>query len=195
MPDFKPDMMNIIAETDRLIIRELVPEDLPALRKISSPKDREKLGETEEKLLQEDFFLAYIRNQYAFFGFGIWALVLKETGELIGKAGLSPLEEPFEPQDGTDDAGDILELCYHVGTEFRRRGYALEALKAVLFFGQKELDVHRYLVRTGKNNIPSRELIRKLNMETGPGTENEVTENETSRPETAECLRIYISNP
>lgn len=79
-----------IAETPRLLVRELQTGDLSALQAMDeNPGGNEFCGPAEEHFSDAGFLDAYIRNQYGFYGFGIWGIVRKENGQLIGKAGLS----------------------------------------------------------------------------------------------------------
>jgi len=101
----------IIGETERLLIRELTVRDLPALRNMRGENDDpEDLGPDDMNFTEEDRLKAYIEYQYAFFGFGIWGIVLKEEtcpegeGMLIGKAGLSAL--PEVPESKGDYSGE-----------------------------------------------------------------------------------------
>lgn len=55
------------------------------------------------------------------FGFGLWAVVLKETGELIGDCGLT-----MQNVDGVI----LPEIGYHIAKAHQRRGYAREAARA-----------------------------------------------------------------
>lgn len=73
----------IIGESSRLLIREFTLADLPQV--IPEPADREDdhIFYTPEKLA------AYIKKQYGFFEYGIWAVVRKEDGRLLGKAGVT----------------------------------------------------------------------------------------------------------
>ncbi len=73
----------IIAETRRLQIREFVMEDLTQVLQESEDTPADKVFYTQD-LLQ-----AYIRNQYGFYEYGLWALVRKEDGVLVGKAGVT----------------------------------------------------------------------------------------------------------
>jgi ribosomal-protein-alanine N-acetyltransferase len=66
-----------------------------------------------------------LRN-YEEFGFGLWAMELKETGQLIGDCGLT-----YQDVEGRRE----LEIGYHVVERERRKGYATEAARACLDFG------------------------------------------------------------
>ena len=117
---------------------------------------------------------AYTKHQYTFYEFGFWALVEKETGDLIGVAGLKvPEEDGKEEQElvklelfnGRENAGDgevVLELGYHIFPAYRRRGYGLESCAGILEYGRRELEADRFLVRIRKENVPSLALAEKL---------------------------------
>ena len=85
-------MNRIIIETDRLILRELrenSKEDYNSLCDIL--KDKETMyayehGFTEQECLE--WFERQI-NRYKTYGFGLWAVILKENNKLIGQAGLT----------------------------------------------------------------------------------------------------------
>lgn len=83
-----------ICETDRLIIREMFADDFDEIWNYRIGRG---FGSVEE--LQ-----AYTKNQYTFYEFGFWALVLKDTGELAGVAGLTL------PEDAPDGQTEIYEL-------------------------------------------------------------------------------------
>jgi RimJ/RimL family protein N-acetyltransferase len=163
-----------IAETDRLLIRELTEEDLPSLKKlVRNENERKLLGPAERNLTDGEFLRAYIKSQYGFFGYGIWGIVLKENNGLIGKAGLTAAET-----DGT--GSDMLELSYHIGEPFRRRGYAFEACTAILEFAYREFGTERFLIRVRKDNPASLSLALKL---------------KTSRPQAGGRFQVCISIP
>lgn len=152
-----------ICETERLLIREMFADDFDEvwLNQIGLG-----FGSVEE--LQ-----AYTKNQYAFYEFGFWAVVEKMSGALVGVAGLKTAEmrmDAGDKRDGADaadaetepDAGEILELGYHIFPHFRRRGYAKEACLAILRYGKEELGVSRFLARIHSENMASRQLAAKI---------------------------------
>ena len=80
-------MGETVIETGRLIIREFVPEDLEALYRIYESADTrflQPLSEDREEELEK--LKSYIQYVYGFYGFGLWAVCLKETGALIGRS-------------------------------------------------------------------------------------------------------------
>ena len=93
----------------------------------------------------------YIRNMYEFYGFGIWTVIERSTGVIIGRAGLTMREGYEDP-----------ELGYVIGTPWQNLGYATEALRAILTYAKEELclDTIRALVKP--DNKKSRHLLEKL---------------------------------
>lgn len=126
----------IIAETDRLLIREFIEED-PL--EPESPDDGD--GVFSSRVLRKN----YIAGQYRFHECGLWALVEKQSRAVIGKAGVT---------DG--------ELGYHIYEPFRRQGYALEACGAILGYAREELGMKRIVIKTVKENMASVNLARRL---------------------------------
>ncbi len=153
-----------ICETRRLLVREMIGDDFD---EVWTSQVGRGFGSVEE-------LEAYTKHQYAFYEFGFWALVEKETGELAGVAGLRVPEADGEADrelvclellNGREAAGDgktVLELGYHIFSRYRRRGYGLEACAGILEYGREELGADRFLVRIRKENAPSLALAEKL---------------------------------
>ena len=108
-------------ETERLILREMVPSDFDALYKVWGDWDimQHYPYTFDEKRVRE--WIERNMERYQIFGFGLWALVLKETGEVIGDCGLSM----------QNIGGKIKpEIGYHIRKDQQRKGYAKEAARA-----------------------------------------------------------------
>ena len=76
-------------ETERLILREMTAEDLPALREIL--QDAEVMYAYEHAFSEQEV-IQWFENQlrrYRKNGFGLWAVVLKSSGKMIGQCGLT----------------------------------------------------------------------------------------------------------
>ena len=112
----------MVIETDRLILREMTEDDFKALYVVL--EDSETM-QHYPYTFDEDRIRAWIRKnieRYKVFGFGLWAVVLKETSEMIGDCGLTM----------QIINGQIMpEIGYHIRKDCQRRGYASEAAKAV----------------------------------------------------------------
>lgn len=148
----------IITETKRLQIREFTPwdwENLPATITAS-------LAETCPSMFMEhESFLSYIRCQYPFYEYGIWALEEKTQHRLIGGCG-------FWDREGRDEGKRAVEIGYWISPEFQRKGYGEEAVKAVLDYALS-LGKTCIYAEIREENIPSRKLVEKLRFIPRPG--------------------------
>lgn len=111
----------MILETERLYLREMNQADFDSLCKIL--QDEETMyayeGAFSEAEVQE--WLARQISRYQRWGFGLWAVVLKETGEMIGQCGLTM--QPWKDE-------EVLEVGYLFQRSYWHKGYATEAAKA-----------------------------------------------------------------
>ena len=73
-----------ICETERLLIREFTKED--GTRVLKEPEEE---TESDRVFYTPELLDAYIRHQYRFCEYGIWAVVRKSDGALVGTAGVS----------------------------------------------------------------------------------------------------------
>lgn len=141
----------IIGRSKRLILREFTPDD-------ASRIPRECESEADRVFYTRELLEAYIRGQYGFYEYGMWAVVRREDGELVGKAGVSDCDICRE----TDGESDMqLELGYHIFAPYRRQGYAEEACRMILDYTGREYGCPLYAV-TRQDNLPSVRLLEKL---------------------------------
>lgn len=149
----------LIAETRRLVIRESVAADGEAFKALygdaACRRFLEQLPLEEESLeAYQQYITNYARNQYGFFEYGMWSVVEKKSGRVIGRMGL----ENQTLADGREGVG----LGYALLPEYRGAGYALEACRAILEYG-KECDYAReILVKIDSQNQASRKMVEKL---------------------------------
>lgn len=158
----------IIAETDRLIIREFTLDDI-----VKMPEEPDVWYTEEERVADRVFYEkdkleSYIRSQYRFYEYGIWAVVRKADGVIVGKAGVTNLEESEHGEIKnktipTDESAEYLELGYHIFHPCRRQGYAEEACRAILNYAKEELSCP-VCARVAKENTASIQLLEKLNV-------------------------------
>ncbi len=147
-------------ETDRLRIRESSGRDFSRIYSMmlsencGGPEDPVSLDEDEEL----EKYLAYIHTVYQVFGFGLWTVERKDTGEIIGRCGLQPIADENSP------LGRI-ELGYLIDRPFRGRGYAFEACRAILDFAFDKLDLDEVYAVIDEENEASKQLARKLGFE------------------------------
>ncbi len=109
-------------ETDRLILRDLTEEDFSSLYCVLADADISKHYPYTFDDARVRGWIARNIERYQTFGFGLWAVCLKETGELIGDCGLSMqlINGQIKP-----------EIGYHIRKDQQRKGYAKEAACAV----------------------------------------------------------------
>ena len=142
-------------ETERLIFRKFELDDLPQLiEQRSDPDVYRYLGGTR---LQNPEALAkrirFYMSCYDSHGFGMCPMFWKETGEMIGAAGIQPLE----------DTGEI-EVGYSVIKPFWGKGIGTEAAKGWMEFGFNHFGLERIVAVAIQENIASRRIMEKLGM-------------------------------
>ena len=113
-------------ETERLLLRPYTLSDFDSLYEIlSDPETMQHYPAPfdEEKTRN---WITWNLDNYEKYGFGLWAVILKETGEFIGDCGIT-----LQNIDG-----EILpEIGYHIHKKYWRRGFAKEAARAVRDWG------------------------------------------------------------
>ena len=122
----------IMMETERLIIREMVQSDLEALCRIMC--DEEVMRAAYESAFSIEEVQGWLNRhlkRYEDYGFGLWAVVLKETNEMIGQCGLTL-------QSWKDK--EILEIGYLFCKDYWHKGYATEAAIACKEYAFTVLD-------------------------------------------------------
>lgn len=135
-----------IGETDRCLIRELSLSDLPALYELYDKPGMtdfvEPLYDYETEL---EYQKAYIENMYGFYEYGMWLVFSKETGKLIGRAGL-----------------EHNEMGYMIAPEFQNLGYATEVCRFIVDYAQKNTDFEELYCRIDEKNVASVRLAKRL---------------------------------
>lgn len=147
----------VITRTSRLTVREMVPGDCLLI------PDEPEAGEEGRRFLKEEYLKDYIRCQYGFYEYGIWALEELDRGILVGKAGLSNLDLSMYPEFSSSiKSNDTpVELGYHIFSPYRNQGYAKEACQAILQYGTREISKQIY-ARIERTNLPSLKLAESL---------------------------------
>lgn len=122
-----------IVRTERLLVRETVLSDVSELYRIwQEPGVGAYIKPMQPTLEKEtEFMRAYIHHAYSFYDFGLWTVLEKESGQVVGRAGLFPSEI-------LDEA---VELGYLIAPAYQRRGYAKECAGAILAYAEQVLDM------------------------------------------------------
>lgn len=155
--------MNIL-ETERLLLREFEKDDFNDLCLMLC--DREVMYAYEHAFsLQEA--RAWLEKQFARYqndGIGLWAVILKETGELIGQCGLTLQEIPGKT---------VTEVGYLFRKKFWHKGFATEAAVACKQYAFQSLGLPEVYSIIRENNLPSQNVAKRNGMrETGRFTKH-----------------------
>ena len=151
-------MADIIAETDRLILRTIEESDAAEqYRLLNTPTVMARLGGPKE-LHEIEAKHAKAMQLYARRGFSFLMLIEKETGELVGHAGIKLVDNPLANNQGDHEIGWLIR------EDRWRRGYAEEAVRAVLEWAFTRVDAPHVVALTSEANVPSWKLMEKLGM-------------------------------
>ena len=142
-----------ILETPRCLIRETTTADVEDFYRIYSHPAITKYmeGLYPEVEQEKQYVREYIEKVYTFYGFGVWTVVEKESGAVIGRAGLS-YREGFEDP----------ELGFIIGVPWQRRGYAWEVCRAILGYAAAVLEFTKVQALVETENTASLKLCEKL---------------------------------
>lgn len=142
-----------VLETERLLLRELRPDDAEAVLAVFNDSYAHRwyphLAEPEAVV----HWVGQNLERYAQNGFGLWALLLKDSGELIGDCGLTLQDVKGRPE---------LEVGWHVRADQRRRGLATEAGRACLDWGMRRTDYRRIVSLVHVENPASGAVAQKV---------------------------------
>jgi len=145
----------MLPQTDRLLLRELTMDDHASLYAVLADSDiMQHYPYTFDHSRVSGWITKNI-ERYRVFGFGLWAIVLKETGEMIGDCGITMqnINGFIRP-----------EIGYHLRRDHQHRGYAAEAAAACrdwLFENTPFGAVYSYMK---KANAPSSAVARAIGM-------------------------------
>lgn len=112
----------MLIETERLMLREYTPDDFDALYEILSDPETMQHYPAPFDAARTRGWIAWNCSNYRRYGFGLWAVVLKQTDEFIGDCGMT-----LQNIDGEM----LPEIGYHIHKRHWRKGFASEAARAV----------------------------------------------------------------
>ena len=146
-----------ILTTERLLLRRLLPGDLDALYALYRDPEMRRFypegiltyAETKEEL--EWFLNGHPHHPEL----GLWATILKETGEFIGRCGLLPW---------TIDNEEEVEVAYMIDKAHWGKGLGSEAAQGILEYGFGTLGLSRLICLIDKDNRSSIRVAEKIGM-------------------------------
>lgn len=163
--------------TPRLLLRRWSDDDLVPMAEINAdPEVMRWIGDGSTRDLEqtaED--IERWEEEWDEEGFGLFAVELLGSGELIGFAGLSVPE--FLPE-----FLPTVEVGWRLGRPFWGQGYASEAAHAALEFALQDRGLDRVISIAHIANTASENVMRKLGM---------VPERETTHPDLGVPLRVH----
>lgn len=148
----------VIIETERLLLREWAEADMAPFAEINR---NERVMEYFPKLLSYDETVAFynrITQEFAEYGFGLYAVELKSTGEFIGYVGFHRFDFDVEFSPG-------IEIGWRLGCEYWNRGYATEAAMACLDYARERRWSGPVYSFTAVCNCRSERVMRKIGMQ------------------------------
>lgn len=148
-------MDDVILETERLLLREMAPDDLAELSEILGDPETMRFYPRPFSRDEAAGWIEWCRRSYRDHGFGLWALILKDSGEFVGDCGLTVQDV---------DGEKLVEVGYHVKKSHWRQGLATEAALACRDHAFDVVGVDRLIALVRVENEPSAGVARKLGM-------------------------------
>ena len=145
----------MILETERLDLREMEQTDFEALCRILQD---EATMYAYEGAFNNDEVHEWLDRQiarYQKWGFGLWAVVLKETDEMIGQCGLTM--QPWKEN-------EVLEIGYLFERSYWYNGYAIESAKACKKYAFETLDATEVCSIIRDTNVASQNVAIRNGM-------------------------------
>jgi RimJ/RimL family protein N-acetyltransferase len=149
--------INTIIETPRLILREFVPDDVKALAKILAKPEVMRFSPTGAISIEQTAAkMASFIDSYIERGYGKWAVIERQTGQLIGYCGIAIAEIEGKYEN---------ELGYRFDPNFWGQGLAKEAATACLEYALNTLKLSYVLGIVEPENHASIRVLEKIGME------------------------------
>ena len=145
-----------IVETDRLILRSWMPEDLPLFAVMNRDERVMRYFPATLTYEQTEAFYNRIQAEFERNGWGLYAVELKSSRMFIGYVGLHEIgfDADFTPG---------VEIGWRLAADYHNQGLATEAAKEVLKLA-KEKGLQRLYSFTAKQNSPSERVMQKIGM-------------------------------
>jgi RimJ/RimL family protein N-acetyltransferase len=143
-----------ILTTERCFLREFALFDMDALFALyEQPGVTDYMEGLYAREEEERYERAYIENMYRYYGYGMWLVCKKETGEIIGRAGLE-----HRDYHGTAE----LEMGYLIAPSEQRKGYATEVCRALIEYARENLEFPRINCLIRADHLVSKQLAERL---------------------------------
>lgn len=167
-------------ESARLLMRQWRDEDLPAFAAMCADPQVMRYFPARLSRLESAALIGRIRGHFAEYGFGLWALERKDTGEFIGLTGLMHVgfDAPFVP---------AVEIGWRLAREHWGLGFASEAAWTALRCAFDRLALDQVVAFTTHSNLPSQKVMQAIGMHPDP-----LGDFEHPRLEPGDALRPHV---
>ena len=146
----------IVAETSRLILRYFIPDDIDALFAILSDPEVMRYSVSGVKTRSQTAdFLDLVIDYYRQYNYSLYAVIFKETNQLIGFCGLLPWKLEHRSE---------IEIGYRLAKEYWGKGLATEAAIATRDYGWSKLNMDKLYCLIEPKNKRSIRVAEKLGM-------------------------------
>lgn len=145
----------MILETERLYLREMNQSDFEDLAEIL--QNSRVMYAYEHDFSDNDVqeWLDRQITRYKKYGFGLWAVILKSTDEMIGQAGLTM--QPYKDN-------EVLEIGYLLKERFWHHGYASEAANGCKKYAFEQLNRDKVYSIIKSDNYASMKVAKSMGM-------------------------------
>jgi [ribosomal protein S5]-alanine N-acetyltransferase len=152
--------MKIITETERLIIREILPADLDGMFTLHADPDvhvylGNKTITTKKGIID---IIDFVRQQYVDHGVGRWAIIDKRTNEFVGWTGLEFVTKE------TNNHKNYYDLGYRLIKRFWGQGIATESAFASLAYAFDKLNASEVFGMADCRNDGSNKILKKVGL-------------------------------
>jgi ribosomal-protein-alanine N-acetyltransferase len=152
--------MKIFAETERLILREILPTDVDGMYELDSdPEVHRYLGNkplSDKNQVIE--IIEAVRQQYKDHGIGRWAIIDKKSGHFMGWTGLKMVTEL------TNGHRDYYDLGYRLIRKYWGQGFATESALASLDYAFRKLKTEEIFGAASCDNVASNHILQKIGL-------------------------------
>lgn len=149
-----------VCESERVFFRPYTQADFIALHRIlSDKKTMVAWGHGFSKKESEEWLEKQLAH-YQQYGFGIWAIVEKKSGKIIGNAGLNYAEINLKSK-----TQKIVEIGYLLHRDFWGKGYGSEAARICAKYGFETLGLEEVYCLIKEDNLSSLKVAKKLSMQ------------------------------
>lgn len=145
-------------ETERLLLKEISLQDLETIHKLHSLPEVDEFNtlgipkniDETRNIIQKDINDQVNSPRHRF----CWKIILKQTNEFIGLAGMFPSNDRFK----------MAEFYYKFFPKFWGNGFATETAKRIISFGFEDLKLHRIEAGVATKNVASIHVLEKAGM-------------------------------